>query len=66
MLRRGTRHGLRDCGIQFRGACCSEERGVICQASGDHFDFQEAVHGRDTPPAPLWDGEIGEAVSRRV
>ena len=54
---------MKYCEIQFRGACCSEERGVICQASGDHFDFQEAVHGRDTPPAPLWDGEIGEAVS---
>ena len=35
-------------------------RGVIRQASGDHFDFQVAVPGRHTPPAPLWDGEVRE------
>ena len=35
-------------------------RGVIRQASGDHFDFQVAVLGRHTPPTPLWDGEVRE------
>ena len=35
-------------------------QGVIRQASGDHFDFQVAVPGRHTPPAPLWDGEVRE------
>ena len=32
-------------------------RGIIRQASGDHFDFQEAVLGRHTPPAPLERGD---------
>ena len=32
-------------------------QGVIRQASGDRFDFQVAVLGRDTPP-PLSRGEI--------
>ena len=34
-------------------------RGVIRQASGDHFDFQVAVRGRYTPPAPLERGDLG-------
>ena len=34
-------------------------RGVIRQASGDHFDFQEAVLGRHTPPTPLERGGSG-------
>ena len=34
-------------------------RGVIRQASGDHFDFQVAVLGRHTPPTPLERGGSG-------
>ena len=55
--------GFKGC-VTVRGAAWAEElrdtvsrglvlRGIIRQASGDHFDFQEAVLGRHTPPAPL-------------
>ena len=37
-------------------------RGVIRQASGDHFDFQVAVPGRHTPP-PFSRGEIWKLLS---
>ena len=56
-----------------RGAVWAEElrdtvsrglvlRGVIRQASGDHFDFQVAVPGRDTPP-PFSRGEVWKLLS---
>lgn len=41
-------------------------RGIIRQASGDHFDFQEAVLGRHTPPAPLERGGWGGGFSKRM
>ena len=41
-------------------------RGIIRQASGDHFDFQEAVLGRHTPPAPLERGGWGGGFSKSM
>ena len=35
-------------------------------ASGDRFDFQVAVLGRDTPPAPLEGGDWGAAFFLKV
>ncbi len=66
-----SREGIKGC-VTGRGAVWAEElrdtvsrglvlRGVIRQASGDHFDFQVAVPGRDTPP-PFSRGEIGSCV----
>ena len=63
-----SREGIKGC-VTGRGAVLAEELrdtvsrglvllGVIRQASGDHFDFQVAVPGRDTPP-PFSRGEIG-------
>ena len=58
VLRRGARQGLMCCEIQFREACCSEERGVICQASGGCYDFRKLCAGV-THPRPSREGRLG-------
>ena len=68
--------GFKGC-VTVRGAAWAEElrdtvsrglvlRGIIRQASGDHFDFQEAVLGRHTPPAPLERGGWGGGFSKSM
>ena len=58
VLRRGTRQRQMGCEIRLREAWC-------CKVLSVGFRWQllvlEAVHRRDTPPAPLWDGEVRDA-----
>ena len=58
VLRRGARQGMKYCEIQFRETCCSEERGVICQASGGCFGFRRQCLGV-THPRPSREGSFG-------
>ena len=50
---------MKYCEIQFRGACCSEERGVICQASGGCFGFRRQCAGVTHPPPLSGTGRLG-------